>query len=332
MEINSQEFENEKAYLDIVLKFLHGEISEARETLDAKKRLLYRARHEQGVLASDVTSPGTSSDLSQHLLEDERQLASIETLTRRLYQYERLISSPYFGRFDFLEDGESSSDKIYIGLHNVYDASGGDILVYDWRAPISSIFYRYEPGRASFTAPNGEISGDVTLKRQYNIERSQLKYFFDCSLVINDEILQEVLAHNASPKMQNIVRTIQGEQDIIIRDTHSDLLMAQGAAGSGKTTIALHRIAYLLYNGSKSGLTSKNIVIISLSDVFSSYIGAILPQLGEKNVKESTFASLAEKLTDISPAQKRMDFVDGLFNEEQAGGSQPGISQPCLSF
>lgn len=316
MEINEQEFKAEKAYLDIVLDFLRSEIASIREDLEAKKKLLYRVRRDQGVLASDITSSGTSSDLTQHLLEDQRQLSSIEALNKRLIQYERLFSSPYFGRFDFLEDGERTPDKIYIGLNNVYDASSGDILVYDWRAPISSVFYHYEPGRAAFTAPGGEIEGEVTLKRQYSIVRSQLKYFFDCNLVINDDILQEVLGHNASPKMQNIVRTIQSEQDLIIRDTQSDLLIAQGAAGSGKTTIALHRIAYLLYEGASSGLTSDNIVIISLSDVFSNYIGAVLPQLGEKNVREMTFDDISEKITGVTPIQGRLDFIDRLISDE----------------
>jgi DNA helicase II / ATP-dependent DNA helicase PcrA len=333
MGVNEQEFEVEKKYLDGVLDFLRSEISSIREALESKKHLLYRTRHEQGVLASDFTSPGTSSDLSQNLLEDERQINAIEIMTRRLYQDERLLASPYFGRFDFKEDGMRTADKIYIGLHNIYDSEGDcDILVYDWRAPISGIFYRDEPGHASYTAPGGEISGDVSIKRQYNIEHSTLKYFFNCSLVINDEILQEALAKNASTKMQNIVRTIQSEQDLIIRNTKSDLLMAQGAAGSGKTTIALHRIAYLLYHDASLKLTSNNIVIISLSDVFSSYIGTVLPTLGEENVKELTFDMLAQRLTGIDPLQSRIEFSDSLLKDEKENGSQTGILQSSYLF
>lgn len=323
MENKEQEFMAEKAYLDTVLDFLRSEIANIRENLEIRKNQLYRIRRDQGVLVSDVTSPGISSDLTQNLLEDQRQLSSIEALTKRLIQYERLLSSPYFGRFDFLEDGERSPDKIYIGLHNVYDSSTGDIYVYDWRAPICSMFYRYEPGRAAFTAPGGEIEGEMTLKRQYSIVRSKLQYFFDCSLVINDEILQDVLGHNASPKMQNIVRTIQSEQDLVIRNTKSDLLIAQGAAGSGKTSIALHRIAYLLYEGAASGLTSDNVVIISLSDVFSKYIGSVLPELGEKNVREMTFDEVAETLTGVEPNESRLDFIDGLIKAETENNPLP---------
>lgn len=316
-----KEFETEKAYLKKVTDFLTVKISEMRESIDSKKHLLHRERQEEGVIVVDPNSPGRSADLTQHLLEDTRQLASIELQSRSLANYERMLSSPYFGRFDFLEDGSKYADKVYIGLHNVYDAEGdGDILVYDWRAPICSIFYRSEPGRTSFTAPDGEITGEVTAKRQYRIEHSLLKFFFDCSLYISDEILGEALAQNASPKMHSIVRTIQGEQDKIIRDTESDLLIAQGAAGSGKTTIALHRIAYLLYHSSVSKLTSKNIVIISLSDVFSNYIGTVLPELGEENVKEITFDKICTNLIGTNLSQSKAQFAESLLVDEKSGG------------
>lgn len=332
MDTNDSVYRMENAYLDSVLDFLKKEIAETRSTLELKKTNLYNARREQGVLVSDVTNAGLSSDLSQHLLEDERQLASIENLSRRLMQDERLLVSPYFGRFDFVEDGENTADKIYIGLHNVYDSASGNILVYDWRAPISSIFYRCEPGKAIFTAPGGEISGDLTLKRQYSIENSKLQYFFDCSLYISDDILKEVLGHNASPIMQNIVRTIQSEQDKIIRDTKSDLLIAQGAAGSGKTTIALHRIAYLLYNSVQSGLTSDNIMIISLSDVFGKYISTVLPQLGEKNVRQTTFEGISASLTQLTPKLTKNEFVDSLFVNEKKNPEKAQLVRDAYLF
>ena len=321
MDNNKQEYEKENIYLSDVLKFLNNEIYNMRDIFDTKKHLLRRSRQEEGVLQSDFSSPGHSSDLSQHLLDDSTQLASIDHLARNIDRYERMLPSPYFGRFDFTEDGFTTPDKIYIGLHNLFDDKGdGDILIYDWRAPICSIFYRCEPGRASYTAPDGEVGGEITLKRQYKIEHSELKYFFDCSLVINDEILGEILAKNSSPTMRNIVSTIQKEQDVIIRDTKSDLLIAQGAAGSGKTTIALHRIAYLLYHSAVSGLTSKNIVIISLSDIFSLYIGAVLPQLGEENVTELTFDKLSANIIGSPLPQNRSDFFEKLLQDEKTGG------------
>lgn len=321
MDRNGEEYKAENAYLESVLSFMKSKIQDMKSTVEIRKRLLYNARRELGVLASDLTSAGRSADLNQHLLEDSRQLASLNVLMRELENYERMIPSPYFGRFDLKEDGESSADKIYIGLHNVYDEEGdGDILVYDWRAPICSIFYRCEPGPASYKAPSGEISGEVTLKRQYAIEHEKLKYFFDSSLVINDEILGEILARNASPQMHSIVNTIQREQDMIIRDDKSDLLIAQGAAGSGKTTIALHRIAYLLYQSAAAGLTSKNIVIISLNETFSRYIGSVLPELGEENVKEITFDEIFSKAAGTPIPQGRINFAEALLSDESRGG------------
>lgn len=321
MDQNDKEYQAENTYLNGVLSFMKRKIQDMHSAVEIKRRLLYNARRELGVLTTDITSAGRSADLNQHLLEDARQLSSINLIMRELANYERMLSSPYFGRFDLKEDDYSSADKIYIGLHNIYDEEGdGDILVYDWRAPICSIFYRYEPGRASYKAPSGEISGEVTLKRQYAIEHEKLKYYFDCSLVITDDILGEVLAHNASPQMHSIVNTIQREQDLIIRDDKSDLLIAQGAAGSGKTTIALHRIAYLLYQSAARGLTSKNIVIISLNETFSRYIGSVLPELGEENVKEITFDEIFSKIAETPIPQGRVNFAETLLTDESDGG------------
>ncbi|MFO7161397.1 MAG: AAA family ATPase [[Clostridium] cellulosi] len=330
MDENSKEFAYEKRYLESVLSFLKREIYDIREALDIRKRILHRERRELGILVSENRSSGLSADISQSIAEDRRQLNAINMMAKLLDRDKKLLASPYFGRFDFIEDGESGPEKFYIGLHNVYDTGGdGTIYVYDWRAPICSMFYRNELGRASYTAPGGEISGEITLKRQYRIENSKLKYFFDSSLVINDEVLQETLAHNASPQMRNIVRTIQSEQDLIIRNSESDLLIAQGSAGSGKTTIALHRIAYLLYHSAAKGLTSKNIIILSLSRVFSKYIASVLPSLGEENVKEITFDELADSI-GISADFDRVEFVDKLLSNERNGSDK--LLKSALTF
>ena len=151
------------------------------------------------------------------------------------------------------------------------------------------------PGKASYKAPFGEISGEMTLKRQYKIVKAQLIYFFDCSIQISDEMLQEVLSRNSSPKMRSIIETIQKEQDVIIRDTDNDLLIVQGAAGSGKTSIALHRVAFLLYEGMFSRLSANNILILSPNDAFNDYIGHVLPELGEENVERETMEGIIKK-------------------------------------
>ncbi|MGE5509017.1 MAG: HelD family protein [Chitinophagales bacterium] len=209
-------------------------------------------------------------------------------------KYRRMLASPFFGRFDWRE-GSSPDEPIYLGIGTVQDGATGQVMVCDWRAPICSVFYRHELGPAHYDAPVGRVYGEVVLKRQYKIEDSKLKYFFDCSVPINDEMLQRTLAGNASPKMRSIVETIQREQDVIIRDTKSDLLIVQSVAGSGKTSIALHRIAFLLYPGLGSNLSPANICIVSPGEVFSEYVSAVLPELGEENVAQTTFADVAHK-------------------------------------
>jgi len=215
-----------------------------------------------------------------------------------------MISSPYFGRFDFVEEGLHENEKIYIGLYNLMDQNTGEVYVYDWRSPISSVFYRYELGEVMYATPIGMSQGKVSLKRQYQIRESKLKYFFDCSVRITDQLLQEVLGHNTSAKMKNIIETIQKEQDVIIRDREHELLIVQGVAGSGKTSIALHRIAFLLYEGLNSNLQSHNVLIISPNTVFSHYISSVLPELGEENVRQSIFDDLV------------LDIFKGRFGEE----------------
>ena len=209
-----------------------------------------------------------------------------------------MLKTPYFGRFDFVEEGFDDKEKIYIGIHNLIDNEKNSVIVHDWRAPISSMYYQYEIGNSSYSSPVGTISGEILMKRQYKIEKSELKYFFDSSITIKDEMLQEVLSHNASSKMKNIVETIQKEQDVIIRDRENELLIVQGVAGSGKTSIALHRIAYLLYIGMGSKLSSNNIIIISPNSIFNKYISGVLPELGEENVKQTTFDTLVKNVLD----------------------------------
>lgn len=235
------------------------------------------------------------TEMNQYLSEVNSQTANYLLTSKRIKRYQKMLAAPYFGRFDFLEAGSQDKEKIYVGLARVMDPQTQKILVYDWRAPLCSIFYRYELGKASYRAPIGEITGEVLLKRQYKIKDAQLKYFFDSSIRITDEILAEILSRNSSPQMRNIVETIQKEQDLIIRDTANELLIVQGVAGSGKTSIALHRIAFLLYEGVSSKLGAQNILIISPNDLFSSYISRVLPELGEENVVQTTFDDLVAK-------------------------------------
>lgn len=215
-----------------------------------------------------------------------------------LDKYKRLLYSPYFARIDFRESGSESAEQIYIGLYSFIDTDNMEVLIHDWRAPVSSVFYEYEYGAAEYSTQSGVIRGEVSLKRQFKIKDSKLLYMFDSTIKIDDEILQEILSGNASEHMKSIVTTIQKEQNKVIRYDKGSLVIVQGAAGSGKTSIALHRIAYLLYRD--RNLTSSNIMIFSPSHIFNDYISNVLPELGEDNVIQTTFMEYAGKLVKKS--------------------------------
>ena len=162
--------------------------------------------------------------------EVNNQVDNYDSINKRIEKHTRVLKSPYFERFVFQEEGLADKEKIYIGIYNLIDYKTDLILVYDWRSAISSIFYQCEIGKASYNSPVGIIAGDIFMKRQYKIQNSKLKYFFDSSIRISDEILQEVLCHNSCSKMKNIVETIPKEQDIIIRDTENELLIVPGCS------------------------------------------------------------------------------------------------------
>ena len=214
----------------------------------------------------------------------------------------KMIYSPYFGRIDFREQGEIIDAPLYIGIHSFGNEKGDSVLIYDWRAPVSSMFYDFEIGNAYYMAPIGKISGDISLKRQYKIKDSHMEYMLESALNIGDDILQKELSRTSDEKMKNIVATIQREQNSIIRNEKSEILIIQGVAGSGKTSIALHRVAFLLYRF-KESLTSKDILIISPNKVFSDYISNVLPELGEEEITEM---GMEEFATNELPA--RLDF------------------------
>lgn len=237
----------------------------------------------------------------QALESIQAQSARYDASHKRIDHYRQALSCPYFARIDFTESGYESypAEKIYIGLSNIQDEDTYEAYVYDWRTPIASLFYRYETGSAEYQAPSGIIKGNVSLKRQYDIQNSVLNYFFDSDLNIMDDILRDALSHNASLQMKSIVETIQRQQDIIIRDTQNELLCVQGVAGSGKTSVALHRVAFLLYEGVTQKLYANNIVIISPNNLFGSYIANVLPELGEENIASLTFEALFYKICGL---------------------------------
>lgn len=218
------------------------------------------------------------------LSERER---SQKQLNQQMRTLTKLKSSPYFGRVDFKEEGEKE-ESIYLGITSFMDREEQEFLIYDWRAPISSIYYDYAPGPARYETPSGIIQGEMTLKRQFIIRNGQIEGMFETGVTIGDQLLQEVLGNNANSQMKTIVATIQKEQNQIIRNDKSKYLIVQGVAGSGKTSAALQRVAYLLYRHRKT-LTSQNIMLFSPNPLFNSYVSTVLPELGEENMQQSTF-------------------------------------------
>ena len=207
---------------------------------------------------------------------------------------EKMIDSPFFGRVDFCYEGEEEPEQFYIGIGNFSEKTGHVPLIYDWRAPVSGLFYDYDKGAACYTAPAGVLHGEITSKWQYKIRRGKMVYEFESDVKIDDDILKAELGSNGDVQLKNIVRTIQKEQNAIIRNTKDKIMVIQGAAGSGKTSVALHRIAYLLYHD-REHLKSSNILVLSPNSVFSDYISHILPELGEENIQEMSFDLYAYK-------------------------------------
>ncbi|WP_270659430.1 RNA polymerase recycling motor HelD [Paraclostridium bifermentans] len=296
MSLNNYELNLENEWLQRVLTEAKKQLDEKRS---AKDRFKKDAIETQRELWSDLGSVSIENGLDQ--LSDFMSFMDIMKNQKRSHEftqkleakYERMLESPYFGRIDFVEDNESDTQKCYIGLSNLVDEDY-DFLVYDWRAPISSMFYDYETGQANYKCPEGPISGEITGKRQYKINNGKIEYMFDSNLSIDDEMLQELLSKNADDKMKGIVTTIQREQNQVIRNENYKNLIVQGAAGSGKTSVALHRIAYLLYKH-RDKVTPQNIIIFSPNNIFNDYISNVLPQLGEDNMYQTTFKDYMHK-------------------------------------
>ena len=225
----------------------------------------------------------------------DQMVRSSDVLHKQAAKLEKLRNSPYFGRFDFRRADRNEALAHYIGIHDFRDEETQEPWVFDWRAPVSSLFYDYETGSAQYEAPSGVIPGDLTLKRQFRIRDGEMAFMLDVSVNIVDDVLQDELARASDEGMKNIVATIQRDQNAIIRDADAHTLIIQGVAGSGKTSIALHRIAFLLYRF-KDTLTSSDILIISPNRVFADYIGNVLPELGEETVPEIGMETLARQV------------------------------------
>jgi len=267
----------------------------------------------------------SNKDIDPHEIRSMREsilnhFAIGENVIDKRKRLGKILDIPYFGRIDFKEKKEGGiTIPVYIGIHTFYDSTNRINLIYDWRAPISSMFYDSELGEASFSSPSGPIAGDISLKRQYRIRYGKMEFMIESSLTVHDDILQKELSSNADDKMKNIVATIQREQNRIIRNKDASVLIIQGVAGSGKTSIALHRIAYLLY-AMKGDISSSDILIISPNKVFADYISNVLPELGEETVPETTLEQiLSDILENKYKYQNFFDQVNELLGKYPSG-------------
>lgn len=237
---------------------------------------------------------------------------------KNLTRLRKMQDSPFFGRVDFQYEGDDEAEKFYIGIGNFSMGNGHLPLIYDWRAPVCSLYYDYDKGEASYEAPMGTMTGLVDAKYQYKIRDGRLVYEVKSDFNIDDEVLREELSKNGETALKNIVRTIQKEQNRIIRNTKDRILVIQGSAGSGKTSIALHRIAYLLYHD-REHLHASNVLILSPNSVFSDYIAHILPELGEENIREMTLDLFAYRELKglIRDCEDRYDHMEKLIRMER---------------
>ena len=315
----------EKEHLRYIIEIIKRQLSDLSMSNDEKKLSVISSKKEMMEENTRRVSSNLWStedfyelvELSQYASPLSNNISELERGANKILSLERLYSSPYFARIDFKFDDEDEFEKIYIGSNSLIDEKTHDIYIYDWRSPIASVFYRFGTGKVFYDAPAGRITGEVNLKRQYEISKGKLEYFFDADIQIMDEFLRKMLSQNASSKMKTIVETIQKEQDVIIRNTDMDLIMVQGAAGSGKTSVALHRVAYIMYKGLSTRLYADNIVIISPNTLFEQYISNVLPELGEKNVNSLKTEDIIQRVTKYESFQTRNDFLENLLDNKK---------------
>ena len=337
---NQTEKAFEEKRLAQTISLAEEQLKQAKEAADKKKSEIIEAKKdvrentEHGI-TSLYTSDGFEAlvELSQYINPVTDKIIDYEEEEHKILLLEKMIKSPYFARIDFKFDDEDEFEKIYIGRSSLRKNSYQEMYVYDWRSPIASIFYRFMTGEAFYDAPCGRITGELNLKRQYEIKNGTLEYFFDSDVQIVDEFLRQLLSQNATAKMKAIVETIQHEQDVVIRDMENDLLMVQGVAGSGKTSIALHRAAYLMYQGLQTKLSANNIIIISPNSIFEQYISNVLPELGEDNVISSVFEDILSALLNGRKIQSRNNFLENLIvNSKYKEISRNSIEFKTSSF
>lgn len=303
----NQTEKQEKEYLKQIISFLKKVIGNTDASV--KDHVDTLAEYKDYIWSNKDIDPHEIRSMRESILN---HFALGESVINKRKRLTKILAIPYFGRIDFLEKKENSKVMpTYIGIHTFYDPESRATLIHDWRAPVSSMFYDHELGEAGYRSPLGEIKGEISLKRQYRIRGGKMEFMIESALTVHDDILQKELSSNVDDKMKNIVATIQREQNQIIRNEDIRTLIIQGVAGSGKTSIALHRIAYLLYTF-RDSISSKDILIISPNKVFSDYISNVLPELGEETVPET---SMEQILSGVLEHKYKYQTYFGLVNE-----------------
>ena len=304
-----ENIKNGREYLQYVLKCLNDRLAQADAAILEGEKEIEDMHEYYWENYTEMDQYGYEDYDNQQALF--RQMNANEEQFRLRKRFKKMQDSPFFGRVDFRYDGDEEAETFYIGIGNLSESAGSLPLVYDWRAPVSGLFYDYDKGPASYEAPSGIFEGEVTSKWQYKIRKGKMLYEFESDVKIDDEILGAELGSNGEVQLKNIVRTIQKEQNEIIRNTKDKIMVIQGAAGSGKTSVALHRIAYLLYHD-RENLKSSNVLILSPNGVFADYISHILPELGEENIREMSFDLFAyRELKDIvGDCEDRYDQIE----------------------
>ena len=310
MAITGREFELEERRLVEVSKLLDDQLAKMGENIFEDEEKFqefkrYSWENKRTMDSAELSQVNSQSELEANMLLMKRDYF------KKLY---RIKDNPYFASIIF-EDEDGERFNVYLGLTYLKDDDYGNII-YDWRSPICSLFYDFEVGKCAYAAPGGAITGELLRKRQYKIEKCKLISAFDNSISIDDELLQEVLATDSNDKMKNIVNTIQQEQNNVIRNVRDKTLIVSGIAGSGKTSVALHRIAFLLYK--IKNLTSNDILIFSPNQIFTEYISNVLPELGEDNTLQTTFNDyLAKTITEFASVEPFMDFIGKYYTDRE---------------
>ncbi|MDE7308716.1 MAG: AAA family ATPase, partial [Lachnospiraceae bacterium] len=303
---------SEEEYLDYILKELQkkivrmkkriGDVSKDMEDMNDYFWENYNEFDEYGYEEYD--------NQTAYLMRSRERDENFKELKR----YKKMTDSPYFGKIQFTYEGEQEPENFYIGIGNFWKESDMVPLIFDWRAPVSSLFYDYDRGPASYEAPSGTLFGEINQKMQFKIKHSKMIYAVEHDMKIDDDILRSALAGNADAKLKSIVTSIQKEQNAIIRNRKDKILVIQGCAGSGKTSIALHRIAYLLYHN-RDTLKASNVLILSPNGIFADYISHILPELGEENISEMSFDDFAyHELKGFGEAEDIYDHLEQLIS------------------